>query len=50
MTAVLLGWLACGVGYCLVMVYSPSRYYVLFMPALSGIAAVAVRVLDHNQI
>jgi len=28
------------VGYCLVMVYSPSRYYVLFMPALSGIAAV----------
>ena len=41
MSAVLVGWLACGVLYCLVMVYSPSRYYILFMPALSGLAAAA---------
>lgn len=37
---VLLGWLICGALYCFVAVYSPSRYYVLFMPALAGSAAI----------
>jgi len=38
---VLLGWLLCGILYCMLMVYSPSRYYVLFLPALAGVAAIA---------
>jgi len=38
---VLAGWLVSGIGYCLVMVYAPSRYYILFMPAAAGLAGNA---------
>lgn len=36
-------WLACGALYCTVMVYAPSRYYVIFLPALAGVAAFGWR-------
>lgn len=32
-------WLACGLLFCLLSSYAPSRYYVLFLPALAGLAA-----------
>jgi len=32
-------WLAGGLLFCLVSSYAPSRYYVLFLPALAGLAA-----------
>jgi 4-amino-4-deoxy-L-arabinose transferase-like glycosyltransferase len=32
-------WLAGGLGFCLLSSYAPSRYYVLFLPALAGLAA-----------
>ena len=32
-------WLACGLLFCLMSSYAPSRYYVLFLPALAGLAA-----------
>jgi 4-amino-4-deoxy-L-arabinose transferase-like glycosyltransferase len=32
-------WLACGVLFCLLSSYAPSRYYVLFLPPLAGLAA-----------
>ena len=32
-------WLAGGLGFCLLLSYAPSRYYVLFLPALAGLAA-----------
>ncbi len=32
-------WLASGLGFCLLSSYAPSRYYVLFLPALAGLAA-----------
>jgi len=32
-------WLAGGVLFCLLSSYAPSRYYVLFLPALTGLAA-----------
>jgi len=32
-------WLACGLLFCLVSSYAPSRYYVLFLPPLAGLAA-----------
>ena len=35
----LLVWLACGLLFCLVSSYAPSRYYVLFLPPLAGLAA-----------
>jgi 4-amino-4-deoxy-L-arabinose transferase-like glycosyltransferase len=38
---VLVGWLASGIAYCLVMVYAPSRYYVLFTPAAAALAGIA---------
>jgi hypothetical protein len=37
--AALWTWLAGGLAFCLVSSYAPSRYYVLFLPALAGIAA-----------
>ena len=33
-------WLACGLTFCLFSRYSPSRYYVLFLPALCWLAAI----------
>ncbi len=35
-------WLACGLGFCLLSSYAPSRYYVLFLPPLMGLAARGV--------
>lgn len=32
-------WLACGLLFCLASSYAPSRYYVLFLPPLAGLAA-----------
>ena len=32
-------WLACGLLFCLLSSYAPSRYYVLFLPPLAGLAA-----------
>ena len=32
-------WLAAGLLFCLLSSYAPSRYYVLFLPALAGLAA-----------
>ena len=32
-------WLACGLTFCLLSSYAPSRYYVLFLPPLMGLAA-----------
>ena len=32
-------WLICGVLFCLLSSYAPSRYYVLFLPPLAGLAA-----------
>ena len=32
-------WLACGLVFCLLSSYAPSRYYVLFLPPLVGLAA-----------
>ena len=32
-------WLACSLLFCLVSSYAPSRYYVLFLPPLAGLAA-----------
>ena len=31
-------WLACGLLFCLLSSYAPSRYYVLFLPPLAGLA------------
>ena len=33
-------WLACGLAFCLLSRYAPSRYYVLLMPALCWLAAI----------
>jgi 4-amino-4-deoxy-L-arabinose transferase-like glycosyltransferase len=33
-------WLLCGFIFCLLSSYAPSRYYVLFFPALAGLAAI----------
>ncbi len=35
-------WLACGLTFCLLSSYAPSRYYVLFLPPLAGFAARAL--------
>lgn len=35
----LVGWLLVGAGLFSVLAYSPSRYYILFYPALAGVAA-----------
>lgn len=35
-------WLVSGLGFCLLSSYAPSRYYVLFLPALAGLAARGV--------
>ncbi len=32
-------WLVGGLGFCLLSSYAPSRYYVLFLPSLAGLAA-----------
>ncbi|MBV9852661.1 MAG: glycosyltransferase family 39 protein [Armatimonadetes bacterium] len=32
-------WLLCGLAFCLLSTYAPDRYYVLFLPALAGLAA-----------
>ncbi|MGI4787334.1 MAG: ArnT family glycosyltransferase [Janthinobacterium lividum] len=32
-------WLGCGLTFCLLSSYAPSRYYVLFLPPLAGLAA-----------
>jgi hypothetical protein len=37
-------WLGGGLGFCLLSSYAPSRYYVLFLPPLAGLAA---RGLPH---
>ncbi len=42
-TRVLLSlWLAFGVFFCLLSSYAPSRYYVLFLPALAGLAGMGM--------
>jgi len=33
-------WLACGLAFCMFSRYAPSRYYVLFLPALCWLAAI----------
>ena len=38
----LAGWLFGGLLLCLLSSYAPSRYYVLFLPALAGLAACAI--------
>ncbi len=38
----LAAWLACGLLFCLLSSYAPSRYYVLFLPPLAGLAARSV--------
>jgi len=35
-------WLGCGLLFCLLSSYAPSRYYVLFLPPLAGLAAQAL--------
>ncbi|MGO8672018.1 MAG: hypothetical protein ACLQVD_11705 [Capsulimonadaceae bacterium] len=40
-------WLACGVGFCAFSHYAPSRYYVLFLPALCWIAALGWQSLSR---
>ena len=35
-------WLGCGLLFCLASSYAPSRYYVLFLPPLAGLAARGV--------
>ena len=35
-------WLSGGLLFCLLSSYAPSRYYVLFLPALAGLAACAL--------
>ena len=35
----LAAWLGCGLLFCLASSYAPSRYYVLFLPPLAGLAA-----------
>ena len=35
-------WLLCGLAFCLLSSYAPSRYYVLFLPPLAGLAALGV--------
>ena len=44
---VLAGWLLCGVGFCLLSTYAPDRYYVLFLPALAGLAACGLARLSR---
>ena len=40
-------WLAGGLLFCLLSSYAPSRYYVLFLPALMGLAARQLGVLKR---
>ncbi len=48
--AVFVVWLLCGVLFCLLSSYAPDRYYVLFYPALAGLAALgAARLNRHGQ-
>ena len=35
-------WLACGLLFCLLSSYAPSRYYVLFLPTLAGLATCGI--------
>ena len=35
-------WLLCGLAFCLLSSYAPSRYYVLFLPPLAGLAALGM--------
>ena len=35
-------WLLGGVAFCLLSSYAPSRYYILFLPALAGLAALGM--------
>ena len=41
-------WLAGGLLFCLLSSYAPSRYYVLFLPALMGVAARQFGVLKQS--
>ena len=38
-------WLLCGLAFCLLSSYAPSRYYVLFLPPLAGLAALGMAKL-----
>ena len=41
-------WLAGGLLFCLLSSYAPSRYYVLFLPALAGLAARGISEMGRN--
>ena len=41
-TTALTLWLLCGLGFCLLSSYAPSRYYVLFLPPLAALAGLGV--------
>lgn len=46
---VLMLWLAGGLAFCLVSSYAPDRYYVLFLPALVGLAGCALANMTAKQ-
>jgi 4-amino-4-deoxy-L-arabinose transferase-like glycosyltransferase len=41
-------WLLCGLAFCLLSSYAPDRYYVLFYPALLGLAAIGAACLPRR--
>jgi hypothetical protein len=41
-------WLVCGTAFCALSSYAPSRYYVLFLPALCWVAALGWRGLPRG--
>ncbi|BDI32887.1 hypothetical protein CCAX7_49380 [Capsulimonas corticalis] len=41
------GWIAGGVAFCLLSNYAPSRYYVLFLPALCALAAMGAQSIGR---
>lgn len=45
----LAGWLLVSAAAWTVMSYSPSRYYVIAMPALAGLAAIALSTTDRRR-